>query len=592
MRRFCHLLALALLFTALVAAPPSGASPRQQSPTPAPLGPVRFVSTGAGSKLTIDAAFPPQPGVCQANQPHDLQAAYPGTLEVGRQANGNLYLITELTFPEYLKGIAEMPTSWPQQALEAQVVAARTYAFSHMDAGGSPARALNYNLCSTDACQVYRGLQFSGGAYAQDPNWVKAVDGTAGQILEYQGKPIDAFYFSTSNGHTYSAADIFGGSAVPYLKPVTESDDTASPTSSWSVRMPLGDLAEILRLSGVWGSGPIDTVSQQGDTINLAGGGTSTTMPLSSFRNRLNNQGTCLTPKRYPTPASGGGNLPQVVPSVWMTLTQDGTSIVMTGRGWGHGVGMVQWGAKGKADRGLTYTQILASYYGGLTPVKVAEPGSIRVLLASGVQQVTVSPTGPIRVDGGSGASGTVKITGGSSMTITSLAPAPAPSAPPAPPLLVLTGVTVTATAMPGKPAGFSFNLNHAANVGITYQQSGVTATASVPPVPIAAGDQTLAWDPFAAGLPVGTYDVALVADDGVSRVVSPSFQIVVANPPSPSPSRSALSAGGSHGVKTKVPPWLPVGVGAVLLVVLLLAGAGIAAKRRQPRPPTQAWKP
>jgi len=74
--------------------------------------------------------------------------------------------------------------------------------------------------------------------------------------------------------------------------------------------------------------------------------------------------------------------------------------------------------------------------------------------------------------------------------------------------------------------------------------------------------------------------------------VVSPSFQIVVANPPSPSPSRSALSAGGSHGVKTKVPPWLPVGVGAVLLAVLLLAGAGIAAKRRQPRPPTRAWKP
>jgi SpoIID/LytB domain protein len=528
----------------------------------------------------VKATFPPNPNVCQANQPHDLSAAYPGTLEVGRQPNGGLYLITELTFPQYLKGIAEVPTSWPQQALEAQVVAARTYAISHMNAGGAQARALDYNLCSTDACQVYRGLQSGNGTYAQDPNWARAVDDTAGQILEYQGKPIDAFYFSTSNGHTYSSADIFGGSAVPYLQPVTESDDTSSPTSNWSVRMPLGDLAEILRLSGSWGSEPIETVAQEGDTIQVAGGGKSASMALSSFRNRLNIQGTCLTPQRYPTPATGGGNLPQVVPSVWMTLRQDGAAIVMTGRGWGHGVGMVQYGAKGKADRGLTYAKILAYYYGGLTPVRVAEPGSIRVLLATGVQQVTVAPSGPVRVDGAPGASGTVTITGGSSMTVASSAQSPVT------PTLTLSGVTVTATAMPGKPAGFSFNLNHAANVGITYQQSGVTATASVAPVPVAAGDQTLQWDPFAAGLPLGTYDVALVADDGVSRVVSPSFQVVVANPPpTPSPSPSKLSAGGSHGVKTKVPPWVPVGVGAVLLVFLLLAGAGIAAKRRKPPP-------
>src|SRR5205807_9070868 len=107
-------------------------------------------------------------------------------------------------------------------------------------------------------------------------------------------------------------------------------------------------------------------------------------------------------------------------------LRQDGSDIVMAGRGWGHGVGMVQWGAKGKADRGLGYRQILSYYYGGLTPVKVTEPGSIRVLLATGVQQVTVSPSGPVHVVGGpqaplkapdtSAVTGTVTITGGSSM--------------------------------------------------------------------------------------------------------------------------------------------------------------------------------
>jgi hypothetical protein len=171
-----------------------------------------------------------------------------------------------------------------------------------------------------------------------------------------------------------------------------------------------------------------------------------------------------------------------------------------------------------------------------------------------------------------------VTITGGPAMTI---APAAQSAIAPA---LALSGVTVTATAVPGKPAGFSFNLNRAANVGISYQQAGVTATGSVAPVPLPSGDQTLPWDPIAAGLPPGTYDAALIADDGVSRVVSPSFQITVGSTaPTPTPSRAAAPR--SRGVKTKVPAWLPVGVGAVLLVALGLAGAALAARRRRPPP-------
>jgi len=525
--------------------------------------------------MTVDASYPPDPKACEANQPKDLHAAYPGTLEVGRQPDGHLYLITELTFPQYLKGIAEMPTTWPLPALEAQAVAARTYAISHMNAGGAQARALNYNLCSTDACQVYRGLQVTDAPSGQA--WAQAVDDTTGQILEYQGRPIDAFYFSTSNGHTYSSSDIFGGPSVPYLQPVVENDDTTSPTSSWSVTIPLTDLADMLRLAGSWGTEPIDTVDQQGDQITVSGGDKTATFSVSSFRNKLDVQGTCLTPKRYPT-----GNLPQVVPSVWMTLSQQGDSVVMTGRGWGHGVGMVQWGAKGKADRGLSYRQILAYYYGGLEPVRVGEPGSIRVLLATGVQSLTVTPSGQVRVDGASGLSGgvtgTVTISGGSAMTITPALPAPA-----APPTLTLTSVTVTATAMPGKPAGFSFTLNHPANVGITYQESGVTATGQVPQVALGGGDQTLTWDPLAAGLAPGTYDAALVADDGVSRVVSPSFAIDVSIPPPPPPS-STVAVRPVRKAEASLPPWVLV-AGGVALVVILVAAGGYAAVTIRRRP-------
>jgi hypothetical protein len=215
------------------------------------------------------------------------------------------------------------------------------------------------------------------------------------------------------------------------------------------------------------------------------------------------------------------------------------------------------------------------------------------VLLATGVQQVTVAPSGPVNVVGGPqapgspqaplkapgslGPTGTVTITGGSSMTVASAAQNAIT------PTLALSGVTVTATATPGKPAGLSFNLNHAANVGITYQQTGVTATGSVAPVPLSAGDQTLPWDPIAAGLPLGSYDVALVAEDGVSRVVSPTFQVTVATtPPTPTQTSSPAATRLSKGVKTKVPPWMAVGVGGVLLVALVLAGAGLAVKRRK----------
>ena len=104
------------------------------NPTPAPpLTPVTFVPSSASASETVNEIFPQLPGVCPPNQPQPLTASYPGTLEVGREADGNLYLITQMTFTQYLDGSAEGPAILPTSAREAQAVAARTYAISHMN---------------------------------------------------------------------------------------------------------------------------------------------------------------------------------------------------------------------------------------------------------------------------------------------------------------------------------------------------------------------------------------------------------------------------------------------------------------------------
>jgi SpoIID/LytB domain protein len=538
-----------------------------------PAGRIRLVPDDATASFRVRATYPPKPEECPVNQPRPLEAAYPGMLEIGRRADGKLFLVTELTFPRYLKGIAEVPLNWPMEALKTQVVAARTYAMAHLNPSTAEAEELGYDLCSTDACQVYRGLQVERGAWGDQ--WAKAVDATAGEILEHKGKPATTFYFSTSNGKTYTNADVFGGTALPYLKPVTENDDKGSPTSSWSVRMPLTDLAAALRLAGKWRGGAIETVRLEDGKVTYSGGGTSETQDVDAFRRQLNKHALCLEPKRYPTPAgSGKGNLPQVVPSKWMTIRQEGDAVVMEGRGWGHGVGMVQWGAKGKADRGMTYDDILAHYYGGLRPTRTTEPGRIRVLLAKDIQELTIEPTGPVHAEGTTLRGGPLVIRGGPSMTVS-------PASPIAP-VLTIGAVESTGEAAPGSPATFSFELSASANVALRWQAPDGTQAES-PPEPRERGHQTLTWDAVAAGLPPGTHEPVIVADNGVDQVFSAAQAVTIPSPePSPEPSPAsppAAEAAGAGGSGS--PGWLPVVAGGAGIIVV--AVVTLVLVRRKP---------
>ncbi|MBW3590508.1 MAG: SpoIID/LytB domain-containing protein [Actinobacteria bacterium] len=540
----------------------------QEPPAGQITGPIRLIPASPDAAIRLNGTHPPNPDVCPARQPRDLHAAYDGVLEIGLRSNGQLYLVAELTFPEYLNGIAEVPRDWPMDALKAQVVAARTYAMDNLGASGALAEELNYDLCSTDACQVYRGLQVKDGPWGD--RWKRAVSETAGEILEYQGRPASTVYFSTSNGQTYSNAEVFGSDPLPYLKSVPEEDDGESPVSRWEVRMPMEDLTEALRLGGWWEGPPIETVEQQGENVVMSGGGQSESMSLSQLRLRLNAQGTCLVPKRYPTTGPEGRTYPQVIPSKWMTVAQQDGDLVATGRGWGHGAGMVQWGAKGKADRGMDYAEILGYYYGGLQPVTREEPGRIRVGLAANLDKITIERVGEITVEGIQAPEGTFKILGGETLAVQPVVDLA--------PKLELNEVQAPGEVAPTGAVPFSFDLSAPANVQISYLSEGGEPQLTEAQ-PLNSGRQEYEWAPAEDLEEPGDYEVRVVADDGVDRVESQPLLLSIAAGamPSPEPSPETQAAGGGFS------PSLPIalGVGGVVLVAAAALGVYV---RRQPR--------
>jgi SpoIID/LytB domain protein len=382
------------------------------SADPAPLRSVRLRPPEDGSFL-VRGRYPRVESSCVDHEQPRLLARYPGTLSIAREDDGTLSVTVTLDFDRYLEGIAEVPSSWPRAALEAQAVAARSYALATTDWSGEEGESLATPICATTACQVYRGIPVPFEPTIR--RWYAAVRRTDGDVLVFEGRPADTVYFSTSNGQTYGNEDVFGSAPLPYLRPVIEEDDGASPVSRWSVRLPFVDLATFLREAGEWPRARrITGVDLDGSTVNVVGPGTTRAIDLATFREAVNTWAPCLAPDRYPP-----GALPVTIPSRWMAMSSGADAVAIRGRGWGHGAGMVQWGAYGKAQRGLSAADILAFYYGGLRPEPYPEPGLIDVQVASGLTSLRVVPSAPgARVNGQEIGSGSVTILGGDRLTV------------------------------------------------------------------------------------------------------------------------------------------------------------------------------
>jgi SpoIID/LytB domain protein len=545
------LVLLAAVATTTVGSPPAVA----QSPSR-----IRLTAP-PGESLLIHGEYPPVQSNCADPYQPLLHARYRGTIEIERASDGSLRLIGELSFEDYIRGIAEVPRDWPMAALKAQAVAARTYALNRYEFGETSG---DWDLCATTECQVYVGMKVEAGPWGD--RWVRAVQETAGQVLLYQGKPAVTYYSSTSPGRTFDVEDRFGGESLPYLRGVEETDDGASPLARWRVEIPFDDLARFLSAQGLWSGGAISRVVAGPGGIRISGAD-RVTLSKDALRDALNDTASCLAPDRYPTSEPDGYQLPQTVPSVWYRAGQEGASLMLAGRGWGHGVGMVQWGAYGKAKRGLPYDDILAAYYGGLRPQGVSLPGTIRILIAEGLSRITVEPSSSIETNPDVTPRPPWRISGGGHLRIR--------HSPPPRAVLEISGFR-----LPGRitsDESFPVRVTASDDVAVELQlfQDGQGQTSG--PRPFEEGAIRFR-DTFGTDL-TGRYTAQIVATDGVDTVSTDPVPVVVepartsVSPPAEPPTVAAPAAPSENDGGIPVAA-VAAGVLALAVIVLLVLTA------------------
>ena len=296
------------------------------------------------------------------------QRGYRGRLQVLVGGSG-LRAINHVGLESYLPSVvgSEMPASWPQAALRAQAVAARTYALRQR----KPADP--FDLSATVSSQVYKGVD------AETPSTREAVLSTRGQVLMYGSSLANAVFHSSSGGATENSGDLWS-QQLPYLVSVPDFDQ-ASPVQAWQQRLEPEQLQQAFAEIG--GAQRIDVLSttSTGRVRQARVSGPSGTLVVSGaqLRSRLGLRSTMV---RFELAASELAALPPLPllpeqyevggfqPQVQLPLP----SLLAVGRGYGHGVGMSQWGALGLAQRGQSYDQILRHYYRGTELRPYASP--------------------------------------------------------------------------------------------------------------------------------------------------------------------------------------------------------------------------
>jgi stage II sporulation protein D len=263
-----------------------------------------------------------------------------------RISGTSLVLVNETALEDYVLGVlpAEMPESYPLEALKAQAITIRTYAIrnkgKHVAAG--------CDVCDNTHCEMYVGTADG------KPQCRRAVLETTGIVLTYGGEPAHVFFSADGGGFTQNYADAHPESKIPYLCGVKDPDGV--PHTTWEKSYTLAELADLLTRSGIKEAEGLQSVR----IAEVAATGRVLSLDVT---------GPSGTAKLY------AGEFRRIVGldelrSTLFTIKTDGQGIVtFSGKGYGHGLGLCQVGAKGLAQAPFSYTwdQILAHYFPGTT---------------------------------------------------------------------------------------------------------------------------------------------------------------------------------------------------------------------------------
>ena len=282
-----------------------------------------IIKVGNNSEITID------------------DRKFRGNIELLRQPNLRLLVINLIELEDYVQGILyhEVSHYWPVEALKAQGIACRSYALYQKE----QMVGKDYDLTSDTASQVY------GGKTSERYRINKAVEETKGQILKYKGKILPAFFHATCGGHTEDGATLWNVNIEP-LKGVVCNYCQGSPHYNWHYVISLGELKEKLGEGGY----------KVSDIKNI-------TILDRNASGRIGNIKITCPSKDLKIAAKDFRNIvgPNFIRSTNFDVAIFAEDVVFEGLGWGHGVGLCQWGAYFMAKQGFSYQDILKAYYPG-----------------------------------------------------------------------------------------------------------------------------------------------------------------------------------------------------------------------------------
>jgi SpoIID/LytB domain protein len=319
-----------------------------------------------------------------------------GTLELHRDSAGDMIVVNEVPAREYLASVvgSEIPLTWHPEAHAAQAIAARTYLLTHLDGG-------IYQIEGDVRDQAYDGFGKETEAT------LRAVDRTKGLIATYNGRPIEALYSANTGGVTEDSENVWGN-RIPYLRSVESPWDDAADNSSWGQtswewkkEITPAQLGEFLRKRGIDVGEPttveLPRVAASGRVLQarvvgtkgsraigpdasryyfglrsslftverVPGGDTETVGFLDSARTRtLKELGAEVVATGYRVVRGSENKVVRVYEDSHVYRLPD--RFVFSGRGFGHGIGMSQWGMQGMARTGASAEQILKHYYKGI----------------------------------------------------------------------------------------------------------------------------------------------------------------------------------------------------------------------------------